>query len=99
MHMKKIITSSIVLLVSLHLRAQGNDHESGDGNNYCVVQSDGNKISVIYQGIIITENAVIDNGTTVKVDGTIITKDGKITLLRVGQCINRDGTISGSNNN
>jgi len=95
--MKKIILTLITLVISLHIHAQGNDHKSGDSNDYCI-QSDGNKIYVIYQGITIMSDVVLDNGTTLKIDGTIITKEGKTTLLRVGQCINRDGTISTSNN-
>ncbi|HXU28574.1 MAG TPA: DUF6799 domain-containing protein, partial [Bacteroidia bacterium] len=59
-------------------------------------RNDGNKISVIYQGVIILSDVVLDNGTIVKTDGTVKTKDGKTTLLRTGECINRDGTISTS---
>ncbi|HKC69128.1 MAG TPA: DUF6799 domain-containing protein [Bacteroidia bacterium] len=93
--MKRIILLSIVLITCLNIHAQGNDHETGDWNNYCI-QNDGNKISVIYQSIAITADVTLDNGTIIKTDGTIITKDGKTTLLRAGQCINRDGTISPS---
>ena len=89
--------SFIALVISLHVQAQGNDNKSGDANDYCIL-SDGNKIYIIYQGITIMSDVVLDNGTTLKTDGTIITKGGKTTLLRVGQCINRDGTISTSSN-
>ena len=89
--------SFTVIVISLHVHAQGNDHKSGDANDYCI-QSDGNKIYIIYQGITMMSDVVLDNGTTLKTDGTIITKSGKTTLLRIGQCINRDGTISTSSN-
>jgi uncharacterized protein DUF6799 len=95
--MKKTILPLIALIISLNLNAQGDDHKSGDSNDYCV-QSDGNKIYIIYQGVTVMTDIVLDNGTTVKPDGTIITKDKNTTLLKIGQCINRDGTISTSIN-
>ena len=96
--MKTIVLSYIGLAISLSLQAQTQKDEdkSGDGNNYCV-QADANKIDVVYRGIVMVADVVLDNGTTIKPDGTIVTKDGKVTLLRVGECINQDGTISGAN--
>jgi len=90
--MKKIALTFIVLSISLAVHAQSNDNKSGDDNNYCV-QTGGNEIQVVHQGIIVILDVILDNGTTVKKDGTIITKDGKKTLLRVGECINQDGTM------
>ncbi|HXD92000.1 MAG TPA: DUF6799 domain-containing protein [Bacteroidia bacterium] len=90
--MKKIALTFIVLSISLAVHAQSNDDKSGDDNNYCV-QTGGNEIQVVHQGIIVILDVILDNGTTVKKDGTIITKDGKKTLLRVGECINQDGTM------
>jgi len=91
--MKTITLLFIALITSLHLQAQGDDHKSGDSNDYCV-QSDGNKIYIIYKGNPIMADVVLGNGTTLKIDATIITKDGKTSLLRVGQCIDQEGTIS-----
>ncbi len=90
--MKKIALTFIVLSISLAVHAQSNDNKSGDDNNY-YVQTGGNEIQVVHQGIIVILDVILDNGTTVKKDGTIITKDGKKTLLRVGECINQDGTM------
>jgi len=83
----------MVLITSLHLQAQGDDHKSGDSNDYCI-QSDGNKIYVIYKGNTMMADVVLGNGTTLKIDATLITKDGKTSVLRVGQCIDQEGTIS-----
>jgi hypothetical protein len=91
--MKTIVILFIALVTSLHLQAQGDDHKSGDSNDYCV-QSDGNKIYIIYKGIAIMADVVLNNGTTVKTDATLTTKDGKTSVLRVGQCIDQEGTIS-----
>ena len=94
--MKKIILSCIVLTISLSMQAQKDEDKSGDGNNYCVLAG-AIKIDVVYRGIVMVSDVILDNGTKVEPDGTIIAKDGKITLLRVGECINQDGTISGTN--
>ena len=90
--MKKIVFTFITFAISLAIHAQSNNDKSGDDNNYCV-QTGGNEIQIVHQGIIITVDVILDNGTTLKKDGTIITKDGKRTLLRVGECINQDGTM------
>ena len=90
--MKKITFTFIVLVISLTIRAQSNNDKSGDDNNYCV-QTGGNEIQIVHQGIIMILDVTLDNGTIVKKDGTIITKEGKKTLLRVGECINQDGTM------
>ena len=90
--MKKIILTIIVLALSLTIHAQSNNDKSGDDNNYCV-QTGGNEIQIVHQGIVMVLDVVLDNGTTVKVDGTLITREGKRTLLRVGECINQDGTM------
>ena len=90
--MKKIALTFIVFSISLAVNAQSNNDKSGDDNNYCI-QTGGNEIQVVHQGIIMVLDVILDNGTKVKTDGTIITKDGKRTLLRVGECINQDGTM------
>ncbi|HXU27373.1 MAG TPA: DUF6799 domain-containing protein [Bacteroidia bacterium] len=74
------------------IRAQSNNDKSGDDNNYCV-QTSANEIQIVHQGVIMLLDVMLDNGTKIKTDGTIITKEGKRTLLRVGECINQDGTM------
>lgn len=74
------------------MQAQSNDDKAGDDNNYCV-QECGNEIELVHQGITLVKEVILDNGSIVKTDGTLITKEGKITLLRVGECINQDGSM------
>jgi hypothetical protein len=90
--MKKIALSFIALTISLSIQAQSDNDKSGDDNNYCV-QDCGNEIEIVHQGLVMVAPVILDNGTTVKTDGTIITKDGKMTLLKIGECINQDGTM------
>jgi uncharacterized protein DUF6799 len=90
--MKKIALSFIALTISLSIHAQADNDKSGDDNNYCV-QACANEIELVHQGIVLVAEVVLDNGTTVKTDGTIITKDGKTTLLKIGECINQDGSM------
>jgi hypothetical protein len=90
--MKKISLTFIIFMISLTIHAQSSNDKSGDDNNYCV-QTGGNEVQIVHQGVIIVLDVKLDNGTILKKDGTIITKDGKRTLLRVGECINQDGTM------
>ena len=90
--MKRIAVLFIALTISLSIHAQSDTDKAGDDYNYCV-RAGSNGVQLVHRGIVLIKKVVLDNGTTVKIDGTLITKDGKITLLRIGQCINQDGTM------
>jgi len=95
--MKKIIWAAIALVLSLNIIAQNNSPKSL-GNVYCAKMRDG-IIVVIYQDNPITSDILLDNGATIKPDGTIITKEGNRIMLREGECINQDGTIPAKEKN
>lgn len=64
----------------------------GRPDQYCAKMRDG-KLVVMFQGNILAADVFLKNGTTVKPDGTIITKDGVRTNLKEGECIGADGKI------
>ena len=68
-------------------------NEGGPGM-YCAKMRDG-KMVVLFEGKEIGTDVFLKNGTTVKPDGTIITKDGVRFSLKEGQCIDQNGSISG----
>ncbi|MEO8761108.1 MAG: DUF6799 domain-containing protein [Bacteroidia bacterium] len=82
----------MTLSTGMFAQTKSEDSQSGDDNNYCA-KNEMNKIIVVYRGAAIIDDAKLENGTLVKIDGTLIMKDGSKTLLREGQCINRDGTM------
>ena len=89
--MKQIIWVTIALVLSFNIIAQNNNPKSY-GSGYCAKMKDG-IIVVIYQDNPITSDILLDNGATIKPDGTIITKDGNRIMLKDGECINQDGTM------
>lgn len=62
-------------------------------NQYCAKMKDG-KLVVMHEGKAITGDVFLKNGTTIKPDGTVITKEGVRTVLKEGSCIDADGKIN-----
>jgi uncharacterized protein DUF6799 len=88
--MKKIIGAVIAFVLSLNVIAQNSPKSYG--SNYCAKIKDG-IVVVIYQDNPITSDILLDNGSTIKPDGTVLTKDGNKIMLKEGECINKDGTM------
>ncbi|MGZ4057605.1 MAG: DUF6799 domain-containing protein [Bacteroidia bacterium] len=61
-------------------------------NKYCAKVKEG-KTVVMHNGMTMTADATLANGTQVKTDGTIIKKDGTKTMLKAGQCVDLDGKV------
>lgn len=61
-------------------------------NQYCAKMKDG-KLVVMHDGKPITGDIFLKNGTTIKPDGTVITKEGVRSVLKEGSCIDADGKI------
>jgi hypothetical protein len=62
-------------------------------DNYCAKMQDG-KMVVMHNGVVLTADVFLKNGTTIKPDGTVITRDGVRTSLKEGECIDADGKIN-----
>lgn len=65
---------------------------------YCARLRDG-KMVVLYAGKEINNDIFLKNGSTIKPDGTVITKDGVRFNLKEGQCIDQNGSIVGEATN
>lgn len=66
---------------------------SGHPAEYCAQMKDG-KMIVLFEGKELSTDVFLKNGTTVKPDGTIITREGVRTNLKEGECIDADGKIN-----
>lgn len=62
----------------------------GEPNQYCAKMRDG-KMVVIFEGAEIGADVFLSNGTTIKPDGTTISKDGVRGSMKEGECIAADG--------
>ena len=91
----QIIKKSILLIAAslfvVNIMAHGDD-KLNQGQNYCAKLKDG-VIVVLYQDNPITTDVMLDNGSAIKPDGTIITKDGNKLTLKDGQCVDKSGAI------
>src|SRR3954469_8304276 len=59
---------------------------------YCAKIKDG-KLIVMHQGNAMISDVTLANGTQIKTDGTIITKDGNTLMLKEGECADKDGKV------
>lgn len=69
---------------------------NGPGNNnpdYCAKVRDGKKV-VMHEGTVLTSEATLNNGATLKTDGTIVKPDGDKENLKLGECISKDGSVT-----
>ena len=74
------------------LNVTANTNDNSQSQNYCAKLKDG-VIVVMYQDNPITSDVLLDNGSVVKPDGTIVTKDGNKINLKDGECIDKSGAI------
>lgn len=61
-------------------------------DKYCAKLKDG-KIMVVREGSAIAADITLTNGTTIKTDGIVITKDGNSFTLKEGECVDKNGAI------
>ena len=61
-------------------------------DKYCT-KMEGGKMVVMHEGKTITKDVTLANGTVVKTDGTIVKKDGTKTMLKDGQCVDKNGAV------
>jgi hypothetical protein len=62
-------------------------------DQYCAKLRDG-KLVMMHDGIIMTADVTLQNGTQIKMDGSIIKQDGETIVLKDGECVDKNG-ISG----
>lgn len=97
--MKAICCTVAALAFALTVMAGGGGGGTGTAHDeYCAEMKDG-KLTVMYMNKPITADATLSNGTVVKIDGTIIHKDGVRENLKSGQCITMDGKIMSKEEN
>jgi hypothetical protein len=88
--MKKL-TFLIATLISIYTFA-GDGSNTEHGSKYCAKMKDG-KLVVMHNDKTLTSDATLDNGTTIKTDGTILKKDGSTVMLKAGECANMEGKV------
>lgn len=62
------------------------------GVMFCGMQK-GNRLVVVQENKVITKDVILDNGLTVKRDGSVLKNKEKMFKLKDGDCINSNGDM------
>ena len=54
------------------------------------------KIEIMHDGMALTADVKLDNGTWIKMDGSVVKKDGTKKILKEGECVDKEGKITES---
>jgi len=60
--------------------------------SYCAEVRDG-LIGIVQEGKTVSSDIVLDNGTTIKTNGTVVMKDGSKFILSDGDCVDLEGNL------
>ena len=90
--------TTLILLTAFFLSfnafaGNNNPEKKFDSDKYCAKIMDG-KLTVMHEGTTLTSDVICDNGTQIKIDGTIIQKDGSIIKMKEGECYDKEGKKS-----
>jgi hypothetical protein len=97
--MKKLILIFATAALSLGSFA-GNPYDKNpkDPSKFCAEFKDG-VLKVIRDGKEMTEDVTLENGTKIHTDATVQKKDGTVTVLKPGECVDVNGKLDlGSDN-
>lgn len=61
-------------------------------DKYCAKLKDG-KIVVMHKGMQVQSDVTLTDGSLIKADGSLITKDGIKRFMRDGECVTSDGKM------
>lgn len=91
--MRKIVllmTAVMLATAGMAGHDDGKKKKKKDPDKYCAQLKDG-VIKVVHDGQELTSDITLDNGTRIRTDGTVVKKDGTVTVLKEGQCIDVNG--------
>ncbi len=73
-----------------------NDLPNKLANSYCAEMKDG-VLRIVQDGVAISSDVTLSNGTIIKTDGTVLTQDGSKVVLSEGDCVDKDGMLMKEN--
>ncbi|HEY9343290.1 MAG TPA: DUF6799 domain-containing protein [Hanamia sp.] len=93
--MKKLLLSVFAIGLSLGVFAQDTQSQNKWKDHEGIFMKNG-KVMVIKDGqkTQLLQDTTLSNGTTIMVDGTVKSSNGTTTMLKDGEFVNSDGTIS-----
>ena len=96
--MKKLILILATAALSLGSFA-GNPYDKNprDPGKFCAEFKEG-VLKVIHDGKEMTEDVTLENGTKIHTDATVQKKDGTVTVLKPGECVDVNGKLGQGTN-
>ena len=93
--MKELLLSVFAIGLSLGVFAQDTQSQNKWKDHEGIFMKNG-KVMVIRNGqkTQLLQDTTLSNGTTIMVDGTVKSSNGTTTMLKDGEFVNSDGTIS-----
>lgn len=86
--MKTFLLALIISLFTLQGVFSWNNPTPDD--QYCAKLRDG-KLIMMHDGAIMTGDVTLENGTQIKIDGSVVKPDGETIVLKDGECIDKKG--------
>jgi hypothetical protein len=85
-----VVTALTLATASVAGHDDGKKRKKKNPDKYCAQLKDG-VIKVMHDGQELTADITLENGTQIRTDGTVVKKDGSVSVLKEGQCMDVNG--------
>jgi len=92
-NMKTVISMIALSFFALNVIAgDGKTNSTEHPKKYCAKMK-GGELVVMHEGKELKSDVTLADGTKIKTNGTVTKKDGTVISLKVGECVDMDGTV------
>lgn len=91
--MKKIIFVAALFALSFHPVTKNTGVYEKQSDKYCAKKKNGKTI-IMHRGTKMVTDVTLSSGIQIKTNGVIIMENGAKMILKEGECINPDGSMS-----
>lgn len=88
-----IAVGAFILMLNVDMNAGSGPVNPTNENTYCA-EMKGDKLVVIRDGQILTEDIIFENGVELKTDGRVVYPNGLKASMKAGECVDKTGLIS-----
>ena len=88
-----IAAGAFMLMLNIDLNAGPDPTVPANENTYCAEMKD-DKLVVMRDGEVLTNDIIFENGVELKTDGRVIYPNGLKATMKAGECVDKTGLIS-----
>ncbi len=88
-----IAIGAFMLMLNIDLNAGADPGRPGNENTYCA-ELKNDKLVIMRDGEVLTNDIVFENGVELKTDGRVIYPNGLKATMKAGECVDKTGLIS-----